>query len=96
MILNAEPTRFGFVDEAKRLAEAIAYNEVSYSSLVTARLGSLGRIADDVTALLAEVERLRDELLTRDMIWLPAKDAEIEWLTKEVNYLQECINKSHA
>jgi hypothetical protein len=38
---------------------------------------------EDVPRLVAEVERLHDELLSRDAIWLPAKDAEIERLSAE-------------
>lgn len=41
----------------------------------------------------AEVDRLKEELLYRDVTWLPAKDAEIENLEKENAELKEKLRK---
>lgn len=38
--------------------------------------------------LLAEIERLKSELLQRDAIWLPEKDAEIERLKAKLEQIE--------
>ncbi len=46
-------------------------------------------IQADVPDLIAEIKRLRSELLTRDFIWLPAKDAEIWRLRQALDQIAQ-------
>ena len=49
-------------------------------------------VAKQAELWIQECERLKSDLLERDAVWLPAKDAEIEELTAEVERLKKEIN----
>ena len=54
---------------------------------ITALTNEVERLALTKRKLMAEIERLNGELLTRDAIWLPEKDAENERLNIQVEFL---------